>query len=44
MLYEVITAEYALADARFCFALPERYDDPSAAPLLCAGLIGFRSP
>ncbi len=36
-------AEYALADARFCFALPERYDDASAAPLLCAGLIGYRS-
>jgi len=36
-------AEYALADARFCFALPARYDDASAAPLLCAGLIGFRS-
>jgi propanol-preferring alcohol dehydrogenase len=36
-------AEYALADARFCFALPERYDDAAAAPLLCAGLIGFRS-
>jgi len=36
-------AEYALADARFCFALPARYDDRSAAPLLCAGLIGFRS-
>jgi len=36
-------AEYTLADARFCFALPERYDDASAAPLLCAGLIGFRS-
>jgi propanol-preferring alcohol dehydrogenase len=36
-------AEYALADARFCFAIPERYDDASAAPLLCAGLIGYRS-
>jgi len=36
-------AEYTLADARFCFALPERYDDASAAPLLCAGLIGYRS-
>jgi len=36
-------AEYTLADARFCFPLPERYDDASAAPLLCAGLIGFRS-
>jgi propanol-preferring alcohol dehydrogenase len=36
-------AEYALADARFCFPLPEGYDDASAAPLLCAGLIGYRS-
>jgi len=36
-------AEYTLADARFCFALPERYDDASAAPLLCAGLIGYRA-
>ncbi|MGH8737323.1 MAG: zinc-dependent alcohol dehydrogenase family protein [Burkholderiales bacterium] len=35
-------AEYALADERFCFALPERYDDAEAAPLLCAGLIGYR--
>jgi propanol-preferring alcohol dehydrogenase len=36
-------AEYAAADERFCFALPRRYDDPHAAPLLCAGLIGFRA-
>jgi len=36
-------AEYAAADERFCFALPERYDDIHAAPLLCAGLIGFRA-
>lgn len=36
-------AEYAAADERFCFALPERYDDAHAAPLLCAGLIGFRA-
>ena len=36
-------AEYAATDARFCFALPERYDDTHAAPLLCAGLIGFRA-
>ncbi len=35
-------AEYAVADARFCFPLPERYDDAHAAPLLCAGLIGHR--
>jgi propanol-preferring alcohol dehydrogenase len=36
-------AQYAVADARFCFALPERYDDIHAAPLLCAGLIGYRA-
>jgi propanol-preferring alcohol dehydrogenase len=36
-------AEYTAADERFCFALPERYDDCHAAPLLCAGLIGFRA-
>lgn len=36
-------AEYAAADERYCFALPSRYDDGHAAPLLCAGLIGFRA-
>ena len=36
-------AEYMAADDRFCFALPDRYDDAHAAPLLCAGLIGFRA-
>ena len=36
-------AEYSLADERFCFALPDRYDDAHVAPLLCAGLIGFRA-
>jgi alcohol dehydrogenase, propanol-preferring len=36
-------AEYTAADERFCFALPNRYDDAHAAPLLCAGLIGFRA-
>ncbi|BCX80861.1 alcohol dehydrogenase, propanol-preferring [Methylomarinovum caldicuralii] len=36
-------AEYAVADARYCFPLPDRYDDLHAAPLLCAGLIGYRS-
>jgi propanol-preferring alcohol dehydrogenase len=35
-------AEYALADERYCLALPPRYGDAQAAPLLCAGLIGFR--
>ena len=36
-------AQYTVADARFCFALPESYDDVHAAPLLCAGLIGYRA-
>lgn len=36
-------AEFAVADARFCFALPSGYDDIHAAPLLCAGLIGYRA-
>ena len=36
-------AEYALADGRFCFPIPEGYPDLQAAPLLCAGLIGHRS-
>jgi propanol-preferring alcohol dehydrogenase len=35
-------AEQAVADARFCFALPDAFDDVAAAPLLCAGLIGYR--
>src|ERR1700737_1870579 len=36
-------AEYCVADERFCFALPESYSDLHAAPLLCAGLIGYRA-
>jgi propanol-preferring alcohol dehydrogenase len=36
-------AELAVADERYCFPLPEPYDDVQAAPLLCAGLIGYRS-
>jgi len=36
-------AEYALADARYCLRLPEGLDDAHAAPLLCAGLIGYRA-
>ena len=36
-------AEYAVADRRFCFRLPDGYDDLQAAPLLCAGLIGYRA-
>ena len=36
-------AEYAVADERFCFPVPEGYPDLQAAPLLCAGLIGYRS-
>ena len=36
-------AEEAVADERFCFPIPDGYPDLQAAPLLCAGLIGFRS-
>ncbi len=36
-------AEYTVADARYAFTLPDAYDDAGAAPLLCAGLIGYRS-
>ncbi|HUC85120.1 MAG TPA: zinc-dependent alcohol dehydrogenase family protein [Candidatus Acidoferrales bacterium] len=36
-------AEFAVADERFCFSIPESYADAEAAPLLCAGLIGYRS-
>jgi len=36
-------AEYAVADQRFCFPVPPSYSDAKAAPLMCAGLIGYRS-
>jgi alcohol dehydrogenase, propanol-preferring len=36
-------AEYAVADARFCFPIPPGYPDEQAAPLMCAGLIGYRA-
>jgi propanol-preferring alcohol dehydrogenase len=36
-------ADYVLADARFCLPLPDELDDVHAAPLLCAGLIGYRA-
>lgn len=36
-------AEYAVADQNYCFPLPEDYSDAEAAPLLCAGLIGYRA-
>lgn len=36
-------AQYATADERFCLPIPERYGDAEAAPLLCAGLIGYRA-
>ena len=36
-------AEFAVADHRFCFSIPDEYRDDEAAPLLCAGLIGHRS-
>jgi propanol-preferring alcohol dehydrogenase len=35
--------EFTVADQRFCFAIPDPYTDAEAAPLLCAGLIGYRS-
>ena len=36
-------AEYVVADERYCLRLPSRYSDVAAAPLLCAGLIGYRT-
>jgi propanol-preferring alcohol dehydrogenase len=36
-------AEYTVADQRYCFRIPENYSTAEAAPLLCAGLIGYRS-
>lgn len=36
-------AQYTVADSRFCFALPDSYSDAQVAPLLCAGLIGYRA-
>ena len=36
-------AEYTVADERFCFPIPESYTDAEAAPLLCAGMVGYRS-
>ena len=36
-------AEFTVADARYCFHLPNEYDDGDLAPLLCAGMLGYRS-
>ena len=36
-------ATHVLADSRFCLPIPSKYDDVQAAPLLCAGLIGYRA-
>jgi alcohol dehydrogenase, propanol-preferring len=36
-------SEYAVADARYCFPIPQDYPDEQAAPLMCAGLIGYRA-
>jgi propanol-preferring alcohol dehydrogenase len=36
-------AEFTVADARYCFPIPDAFDDVTAAPFLCAGLIGYRS-
>src|SRR5438874_3334858 len=35
--------EFVVVDARFCFRLPEQYNDVDLAPLLCAGMLGYRS-
>jgi len=36
-------AEFTVADARYCFHLPDSYDDVDVAPLFCAGMLGYRS-
>src|SRR5712691_9490937 len=36
-------AEFTVADSRFCFRLPDQYNDVDVAPLLCAGMLGYRS-
>ncbi len=36
-------AEFTVAEARYCFHLPDEYNDVDAAPLLCAGMLGYRS-
>jgi propanol-preferring alcohol dehydrogenase len=36
-------AQYTVADARFCFPIPDAYSDEQASPLMCAGLIGYRA-
>lgn len=36
-------ADFTVADARYCFHLPDKYDDVEVAPLLCAGMLGYRS-
>lgn len=36
-------ASHAVADAQYCFAIPDKFADAEAAPLLCAGLIGYRA-
>lgn len=36
-------AEYCVANAAYCFAIPESYSDTQVAPLLCAGLVGYRA-
>src|SRR2546428_8358023 len=36
-------ADFTVVDARFCFRLPEQYNDVDVAPLLCAGMLGYRS-
>ncbi|MFC4348020.1 zinc-dependent alcohol dehydrogenase family protein [Kordiimonas lipolytica] len=36
-------ADHMVADARYCFPIPDAYDDVAAAPLMCAGLVGYRA-
>ncbi len=36
-------SQYCVADSRFCFSIPSNYSDEDAAPLLCAGLVGYRA-
>jgi alcohol dehydrogenase, propanol-preferring len=36
-------ADFTVADARFCFSLPDQYDDVAVAPLLCGGMLGYRA-
>ena len=43
VVLQKVARELVTADARYCLPIPERYSDAAAAPLLCAGLIGYRA-